>query len=141
MRGALAVLLLFLPAHAGEQEDCGLLPGVVYRADALHLLRPDGTVILYWADCYLPVGATLSFGIVEVPSVVETVTKVVLKVTPPCGMEEAWMLMEVPKARAFFTAKGVSADALVVDAGVCAARPRIDAEVTETSEEPRPEAP
>jgi hypothetical protein len=141
MRWAVAVLLLFLPAHAGEQEDCGLLPGETYRVDALHLLRPDGTVIQNWTDCYLPVGATLSVGIAEIAPADVKVTRVLLTVTPPCGSEEPWTRAEVPKAKAFLAAKGVSADALVVSLRPCAARPRIEAAVVEVSEEPRPEAP
>lgn len=141
MRWAVAALLLLLPAHADEQEDCGLLPGEVYRADAQHLLRPDGTVIQNWTDCYIPVGAALSFGIVEVPPPATKVTKVVLTVTPPCGSEVLWTATEVPKAKAFFVAKGVSETAFVVESASCAARPRIEAAVVEVSEEPRPEAP
>lgn len=141
MRGVVALLLLLLPAHAGEQEDCGLLPGEVYRADAQHLLRPDGTVIENWTDCYIPVGAALSFGIVEVPPPVGRVTKVVLKVTPPCGTEALWSATAIPQAKTFFLAKGVSEDALVVESLACAARPRIEASVIEVSEEPRPAAP
>lgn len=141
MRGLATVLLLFLPAHAGDEEDCGLLPGEVYRADTSHLLRPDGTVILNWTDCYLPVGSTLSFGIVEVPPPATKVTKVVLTVTPPCGTEALWTEAEVPKAKAFFLAKGVSEDALVLETAACAGRPRIEARVVEVAEEPRPAEP
>ncbi len=128
MRPWVALFLCLLPATAGESEDCGLQPGATYPVDRKYLLRPDGTAIENWHDCFLPVGSRLSVAIVETTP---AMTRVRLDVTPPCHDGAAWTEREVAKARSYFANRGVVGTAVDTVLLPCSWTPRIDAVVTE----------
>jgi hypothetical protein len=135
-----ALPLVLLPVYAGDPDDCGIVPGETYKVDATTLLRPDGSGIANWQDCYLPVGTVLSAGIVEVDP--PHATRVRLIVTPPCAASDVWTITEVAKAKEYFLRRGVTEDGLVVELRACStSHPLIDAVVTETSAAQPPEAP
>lgn len=129
--GALA--LLFMPVSAGELVDCGLVPGETYAIDREHLLRPDGTVLVGWQACEIPVGVRLTVAITEVAPPPPRVT---IKVTPPCG--QRWdASFETEKAIAYFTDRGVPATSIDVVTMSCGPTPVIDAEIGTSASSPR----